>query len=36
MTILIDGSPNNAQAGERLIDVIGRTGIELPRVCYHR
>jgi formate dehydrogenase major subunit len=35
MTILIDGSPKNAQAGERLIDVIGRAGVELPHVCYH-
>src|SRR5258708_24954749 len=35
MTILIDGSPNDSQAGERLIDVIGRSGVELPHVCYH-
>src|SRR5258708_9638185 len=35
MTILINGSPSNALAGERLIDVIGRAGIELPHVCYH-
>src|SRR5258707_14979983 len=35
MTILIDGSPTNVQAGERLIDVIGRSGVELPHVCYH-
>jgi formate dehydrogenase major subunit len=35
MTILIDASPINAQAGERLIDVIGRSGVELPHVCYH-
>ena len=31
MTILIDGSPSNAQPGERLIDVIGRAGDDLPR-----
>src|SRR5438270_5030235 len=35
MTILIDGSPSNAQVGERLIDVIVRAGVELPHVCYH-
>src|ERR1700746_3137278 len=35
MKILIDDSPNNAQAGERLIDVIVRAGVELPHVCYH-
>ena len=35
MTILIDGSPNNSQSGERLIDVIVRAGVELPHVCYH-
>ena len=35
MTILIDGSLNNARVGERLIDVIVRAGVELPHVCYH-
>src|SRR5713226_8736904 len=35
MTILIDGAPNNAQVGDRLIDVIDRAGVELPHVCYH-
>src|ERR1700681_3698313 len=35
MTILIDGSSSNAQAGERLIDVIVRAGVGLPHVCYH-
>jgi len=35
MTILIDGSPKEAQAGERLVDAIGRSGVELPHVCYH-
>src|SRR5437868_2106076 len=35
MTILIDGSPNPAEVGERLIDVIGRAGVALPHVCYH-
>ena len=31
----INGSAREAQAGERLIDVILRAGIELPSVCYH-
>src|SRR5438128_12089327 len=35
MTILINGSPNNAQVGDRLIDVISRAGVELPHVRYH-
>ena len=35
MTILIDGSFIEASDGERLIDVIGRAGVELPHVCYH-
>jgi formate dehydrogenase major subunit len=35
MQIHIDGSPNSARAGERLIDVIVRAGVELPHVCYH-
>src|SRR5260370_34759386 len=35
MMILINGSPNEARDGERLIDAIGRAGIELPHVCYH-
>src|SRR4030081_1446924 len=33
--ILIDDCPNDAREGERLIDVIGRAGVELPHVCYH-
>jgi formate dehydrogenase major subunit len=35
MTILVNGSPHDAREGERLIDVIGRAGIEIPHVCYH-
>src|SRR5437879_5272868 len=34
MTILINGSSIEASDGERLIDVIGRAGVELPHVCY--
>jgi len=35
MTILIDGLPNSAHPGERLIDVMGRGDVEIPHVCYH-
>src|SRR5580658_5320190 len=34
-TIILNGSRQEATAGERLIDVINRAGIELPQVCYH-
>jgi formate dehydrogenase major subunit len=34
-SVVIDGSVQKAKAGERLIDVIARGGIELPAVCYH-
>jgi predicted molibdopterin-dependent oxidoreductase YjgC len=33
--IVIDTANYNAEAGEHLIDVINRIGIELPQVCYH-
>ena len=33
--ILINDSPIDARDGERLIDVICRSGVELPHVCYH-
>jgi formate dehydrogenase major subunit len=33
--ITVDGSALEAKAGERLIDVINRAGIQLPQVCYH-
>ena len=35
MTILINGSPHEAAAGEQLVDAVLRAGIELPHVCYH-
>jgi formate dehydrogenase major subunit len=34
-TITIDGSVQEVRTGEHLIDVIIRSGIELPAVCYH-
>jgi formate dehydrogenase major subunit len=36
MLVTIDGRPLEILAGERLIDLINRSGIELPQVCYHR
>ena len=34
-SVTIDGSSYEAEAGERLIDVINRCGKEIPQVCYH-
>jgi formate dehydrogenase major subunit len=34
-SVTIDGSIHEAEAGERLIDLINRCGRELPQVCYH-
>src|SRR5947207_13567902 len=33
--INVNGVDRGARAGERLIDVINRAGIELAQVCYH-
>jgi len=33
--ITLNGLPHDAKTGERLIDVIQRTPIDLPAVCYH-
>jgi formate dehydrogenase major subunit len=33
--VIIDGASHEAKAGEHLIDVINRTGKEIPQVCYH-
>src|SRR5271157_4704563 len=33
--IVINGTKQSAEAGERLIDVINRAKLELPQVCYH-
>jgi formate dehydrogenase major subunit len=35
MKVIINGSSNEAAEGERLIDVLLRSGVELPHVCYH-
>ncbi len=34
-TVTIDGAIHETAAGERLIDVINRTGGKIPQVCYH-
>ena len=34
-TVVIDGSNHEAMSGERLIDLINRSGTELPQICYH-
>src|SRR5947208_5349354 len=33
--ILINDSPIDATDGERLIDVISRSGVKIPQLCYH-
>jgi len=34
-SVTIAGSSHEAEAGERLIDLINRCGKEVPQVCYH-
>jgi formate dehydrogenase major subunit len=33
--VTIDGVVHEAEAGERLIDVVNRAGSKIPQVCYH-
>jgi formate dehydrogenase major subunit len=35
ISVTIDGVVQEAQAGERLIDVINRSRSKLPQICYH-
>ena len=35
LNIVIDGARTLANQGERLIDVINRSGAKLAQVCYH-
>src|SRR5712691_7192117 len=35
ISVTIDGVIQEAQAGERLIDLVNRTGSKVPQVCYH-
>lgn len=35
MSATINGSPQAILPGDRLVDVINRSGVEIPQVCYH-
>ena len=35
MSATINGRPQTIKRGERLIDLIHRSGVEIPQVCYH-
>src|ERR1700684_2580009 len=35
MSVTINGTPYAIQPEERLIDLINRSGVEVPHVCYH-
>ena len=35
ISVTVDGIPQEAMSGERLIDVINRAGVKLLQVCYH-
>ena len=35
ISVTIDGVVQEARTGERLIDVVNRTGSKVPQVCYH-
>ena len=35
ISVTIDGAVQEAEAGERLIDVVNRSGSKIPQVCYH-
>src|SRR3979409_1062010 len=35
ISVTIDGVTQEAEAGERLIDVVNRTASKVPQVCYH-
>ena len=35
MSLTINGKVQAAKPGERLIDAINRSGVEIPQVCYH-
>lgn len=33
--VTVNGVPHSARAGEPLVEVLGRAGLEIPQVCYH-
>jgi formate dehydrogenase major subunit len=34
-SVTVDGTTTNAKIGERLVDLLNRTGAKIPQVCYH-
>ena len=34
-SVMVDGTVTEAEPGERLIDLLNRTGTKIPQVCYH-
>jgi formate dehydrogenase major subunit len=35
MSVTINGRPQTIEPGERLIDLVNRSGVAIPQVCYH-
>ena len=35
ISVMVDGPATEAEPGERLIDLLNRTGTKIPQVCYH-
>ena len=35
MSVTINGRTQTIEPGERLIDLVNRSGVEIPQVCYH-
>src|SRR5712672_2024765 len=35
ITVTVDGAVTEAKPEERLVDLLNRTGISIPQVCYH-
>ncbi len=35
MVVIVNSKPQEIKLGERLIDIINRSGISIPQVCYH-
>jgi len=35
MSVTINGKPQTMEPGERLIDLVNRSGVAVPQVCYH-
>src|SRR5436309_6624126 len=35
ISLTVDGTPREPKPDERLIELINRTGLNVPQVCYH-